>query len=191
MTDWGISTDLGDGWYPIPLDVDPEEFGAYVLATFVEEAPELTGQELHPERAEALAAEFVAMTEHAQRTNAYACALYRPDFTGPTVAMAESHVLEPEGRTALLERVHEEYAALGGEVTVTETELPIGAAVRVHHVTGPGGVNAEAAVVESVVFFFEAPGHDIVRHGLSWTATGFGADLEDLADRIAQGLAFQ
>ncbi len=189
--DWGIALDLGENWSPLPLDQDPVDFGAYVTEVLIEEAPAVLGHAMSREVAEAVASEFTVMTAHAQRTGAYAASLYRPLFDGPTVAMLESHVHPPVHDRELLEWIETEYDDLGRNYELQNVRLPIGEAVRLWQVSGRPEDQAEAVVVEAVVHFFEAPGGEIVRLGLSWTAPAFSGELQQLADRIAGDIAFQ
>jgi hypothetical protein len=189
--EWGIALDLGENWYPLPLDEDPDEFGARVIEILIEDAPAVTGQELSGEVAEAVAAEFTAMTAHAQRTGAFAASLYRPLYDGPTVAVLESHVNAGSPGTPLRAWVESEHPDLGRNHEFTDVRLPIGDAVRLWQVSGRPDDQAEAVMVESVAYFFEAPGDDVIRLGLSWTAPELSGDLQVLADRIARDIAFQ
>lgn len=188
-----MSVDLGDDWYPLPLDRDPAEFASYVVDVLVEEAPAVVGHALPRERAEAIAAEFEAMTALAQETSAYGAALYRPVYDGPTVAMTQSHVFDG-GTGDLRTWVEEQLDGAPGERpasrTVEERALAAGDAVRVHEVSGPSAELDEAPVVEAVSHYVRVPGGELVRLTTSWTTLA-SPDLVELADDVAGSLRFR
>jgi hypothetical protein len=191
--DWLMSVDLCDDWYPLPLDRDATEFASYVVEVIVDEAPAVMGHALPVERAEAIAAEFAAMTALAQETSAYAAALYRPVYDGPTVAMTQTHVFDG-GTGDLRSWVEELLAADPSERPasreVTERALTAGTAIRVHEVSGPSADLDEAPVVESVAHYVRVPGGELVRMTTSWTTIA-SPDLVALADDVAASLSFR
>lgn len=190
--EWLMGVDLGPDWYPLPLDEDPQAFAAHVTEVLIEEAPTLAGHDLPRERAEAVAEEFAAMTALAQETSAYAAALYRPVYDGPTVAMTQTHVFD---RVAgdLLAWVEDELAAdpeQPASRVVAACTLPAGPAVRVHEVSGPARDLDDAPVVESIAHYLRVPGGDVLRLTTSWTTVA-SPDLVALADRVAASLTFR
>lgn len=184
---------LGDGWYPLPLDRDPGAFADEVAMVLREEAPALVGHELDAASAEALAAEFRTMTEHAQRTSAYAAALYRPVFDAPMLALAEVHLLIPTRGSSLHEWVVAQYAADDSAPLrrdIAETDLPVGPSVRVHELSGRRPGEPEAPIVESVSHVLFAPGGEVaLRATTSWTTPDDG-ELVALADELAATISF-
>lgn len=190
---WELTLDLGDDWYPLPLDRDPLSFADEVTEVLVEEAPLILGRQLDRERAEQIALEFRAMTEHAQQTGAFGAALYRPDYDGATTAVTVQHVFALDDGVGLQQWVEEQLAldpVAPRHREVSATELAGGPAVRVHELSGRPSGDAEAALVESVVYLLSAPGGEVVvRQAFSWTDTDDGS-LVGLADRIAATIRF-
>ncbi|MET0930908.1 MAG: hypothetical protein ABWX74_15415 [Aeromicrobium sp.] len=195
MTDtgpeWGLALDLGDHWYPLPLDRDPAEFGAHVAEALVADAEAVNGAPMTPEVAEAIAEEFTVLTGNAQRTGAFATSLYRPLYDAPSVAVLEAHVNAGDPGTPIRTWVERAHGDLGVNHELSNVVLPVGGAVRLWQLSGDSAPGGDAVLVETVAHFFEAPGGDIVRLALSWTAPAFSQELRELADSIAQDVAFQ
>ncbi len=194
MTDhpeWGIALDLGASWYPLPLDRDPAEFGSSVAEALVADAVAVNGAPLSAEIAEAIAEEFTVLTENAQRTGAFATSLYRPIYDAPSAAVLEAHVNAGDPGTPIRTWVERSHPDLGVNHELSNVILPIGEAVRLWQLSGSPPPGQEAVLVETVAHFFEAPGGDIVRVALSWTAPAFSHELRELADSIAHDVAFQ
>jgi hypothetical protein len=189
--EWGISLDLGSDWYPVPLDIDPDAFGATVVEALIEDAPAVAGRPVSREIAEAVASEFVVLTRNAQQTGAFATSLFRPVYDAPTVAVLEAHVNERTGDLPLAAWVEMEHREPVLNRQVTEVQLPVGPAVRLWEVGAGPRSEPEAVVVETVAHYLDAPGGDVIRLALSWTSPGLSAELRRTADQIAHDLAFQ
>lgn len=188
--EWGIAADLGDDFYPLPLERDAEEFGAEVVEILLEAVPEELDRPISREHAEALAAEFVTMLQHAQRSEASMASLYRPAIDAPMLALLSTHIYPGDPDLSLEEWVRRECVPDGGRAEIEAVQLPIGDAFRVHTFSGPSSTAGEVAVVEAVSYAFEAIGGQVVHHQMSWTDAD-GETLGRLADWVAQQLAYE
>lgn len=188
-TERGIAADLGDDFYPLPLERDAEEFGAEVVEILLEAVPEELDRTITREHAEALSAEFVTMLQHAQRSEASMASLYRPAIDAPMLALLSTHIYPGDPGVGLEEWVRRECVPAGGRAEVEAVPLPIGDAFRVHTFSGPSATSGEVAVVEAVSYVFEAIGGQVVHHQMSWTDAD-GETLGRLADWVARQLAY-
>jgi hypothetical protein len=189
--EWGISADLGDDFYPLPLERDADEFGAEVVEILRAGVPEELGRPITRERAEVLASEFVTMLRQVQQSEASMASLYRPALDAPMLALLSTHIHPGDPEQSLEEWARRACVPVTGRADVARVRLAVGDAVRVH-VTSDLAPAGESAVVESVSHVFEAVSGQVVHHRLSWTDPS--ADSEELvrmADRVAQQLAYE
>ena len=190
--EWGIAADLGDDFYPLPLERDAEQFGAEVVEILLQAVPEELGRPLTRARAEELASEFVTMLQHVQHSGASMASLYRPALDAPMVALLTTHIHPGDAGSSLEEWVRRECGF--GDQAGTDVEavrLPVGDAFRVHAVRATPGAPGDGAA-ESVSHVFEAISGQVVHHRMSWNdGAADGETLGQLADWVAQQLAYE
>lgn len=190
--EWGISADLGDDFYPLPLERDAEEFGAEVVEILLEGVPEELGRPITRARAETLASEFVTTLQQVQRSEASMASLYRPALDAPMRALLTTHIHPGEAELSLEDWARRECIPATGRAEVERVQLPVGDAIRVHTVPGPPEASGGAHEVGAVSHVFEAVSGQVVHHRMSWSVAGAdGVALEQLADRVAQQLAYE
>ncbi|MFF7795071.1 hypothetical protein [Streptomyces sp. NPDC007991] len=151
------------------------------------------GGDVPEEWREAFAADLLWYWGAAVRQGALCAAVQAPK-DGPVVAgcTVRELTVPAESRTVAAFRAEAERAegpCFGGEQVLTEVELPLGPALRVHR-QEPTDPDADSGtIVEGVAHYVLPRRHPTALEcRLLWTSLGLGAELVKVADELADSL---
>ncbi|WP_162529834.1 hypothetical protein [Nocardioides caldifontis] len=183
---WSVGGELGPEWYPLPVGSDRDDLRAAVATFLADGAPAALGRPMPADEAGRLAAEVTGWCDVVEEMPGVVdAAVLRTEFDGPVEALLTMSLSGWPRRRSLQAWV-EEYLA-GAAAEVTEEQLPVGPALRVHQ---EGEVDPDTgARIEAVGHLFRAPDGDVVWHQLAWEGQG-DHRFCDTADALAAGLVF-